>query len=269
MVKKKKPPDQDANFTKKYSPYRTIKTSLKSIIKDPEIHNKINELVIHCNHIVIDAYMFIRLYALKQYHLNEVIPILDEDFISYVIKALGTCNNGGRALKNKDLTDKLNNFYIKEFQPIFNHQKFNLNKLSYTLPYICRTMETCIRTNLKEHFAKRLARFINIFADKYYDDHYGTGTNTTSNEYKKEKKQLIWKLKKAVLYNKFEEIPEQLKDWFDKNKGFLIPNDIVKCIPYDCKSSPYKYIRYSFNINYYYEVHNANIKIYILEQKKN
>ena len=62
-MKKKKKPDivQEAKFTKEKTPYRTIKTSLKSIIKDPEIHNKINELVIKCNHIVIDAYMFIRL----------------------------------------------------------------------------------------------------------------------------------------------------------------------------------------------------------------
>ena len=72
-MKKKKKLDivQEAKFTKEKTPYRTIKTSLKSIIKDPEIHNKINELVIKCNHIVIDAYMFIRLFALYKYKNNH------------------------------------------------------------------------------------------------------------------------------------------------------------------------------------------------------
>jgi hypothetical protein len=41
----KKPPDKvGGNFDK--TPYRIIKTSLKSIIKDTEIHKQINELVI-------------------------------------------------------------------------------------------------------------------------------------------------------------------------------------------------------------------------------
>ena len=44
-MKRKKKSDivQEAKYTKEKTPYRTIKTSLKSIIKDPEIHNKINE----------------------------------------------------------------------------------------------------------------------------------------------------------------------------------------------------------------------------------
>ena len=83
-VKKKEPPDsKGANFIKSKTPYRTIKTSLKSIILDPNIHNKINELVIKCNHIVIDTYMFIRLYSLNQFHKKLEIPTIDQEFISY------------------------------------------------------------------------------------------------------------------------------------------------------------------------------------------
>jgi hypothetical protein len=55
MPKKKKPPDK-ANFNRNKPNYSTVKTSLKSIIKDVDIHNKINDLVIKCNNIVIDVY---------------------------------------------------------------------------------------------------------------------------------------------------------------------------------------------------------------------
>jgi len=84
MVKKKKkePPDiLGANFIKEQNLYRTIKTSFKSIIKDPEIHDKINELITKCNHIVIDTYMFIRLYALYKYNNNLDLKIKTHEFI--------------------------------------------------------------------------------------------------------------------------------------------------------------------------------------------
>ena len=47
-MKRKKKPDivQEAKFTKEKTPYRTIKTSLKSIIKTPEIQKLINDLVL-------------------------------------------------------------------------------------------------------------------------------------------------------------------------------------------------------------------------------
>jgi hypothetical protein len=130
--------------------------------------------------------MFIRLYALYQWKNKEDIPNLDEDFIYYSIMAIGKRDARGKSAKNIELLDKLNDFYINEFQPIFNHEKHDLKGLTFTLPYICQTMETCITTNLKEHFIKRLFRFINIFAEIYYDENY---TN------KDEKKQLIYKLK--------------------------------------------------------------------------
>ena len=72
MKKKKKDinntqPNKGVNCDKQIHPYKTIKTSLKSIIKTPEIQKIINDLVIKCNDIIIDTYQFIRLYNLKKY----------------------------------------------------------------------------------------------------------------------------------------------------------------------------------------------------------
>ena len=75
MKKKKKDintqqPNKGINFNKQIQPYKTIKTSLKSIIKTPEIQKIINDLVLKCNDIVIDTYQFIRLYILH-FFLNS------------------------------------------------------------------------------------------------------------------------------------------------------------------------------------------------------
>ena len=296
MVKKKKkePPDiLGANFIKEQNLYRTIKTSFKSIIKDPEIHDKINELITKCNHIVIDTYMFIRLYALYKYNNNLDIPDLDEDFISYCIMTLGERDNRGKQPKNTDLIDELKEFYINEFQPIYNHTKFDLKCLSFTLPYICQTMQSCISTNLKEHFVKRLFRFINTFCNKYYDSNYSKIIQDDKKkdyivdinlivdqydikflklkqaEYNKTKKETIWKLKKAIIENKLNEIPEQLLKWFNIHHHSFIPDEVNKSIPYDCKCDPYKYIKYSFYMNEKYEEYNETIREQIQELQNN
>jgi hypothetical protein len=253
----KEPPDKlGVDFNKIKSPYRTIKTSLKSIIKDNEIHQKINELVIRCNDIVIDTYMFIRLYALNLYHKKEVIPDLDSDFISYVFMTLGTRDNRGKKSGNDELIKKLEDFYKLEYQPIFNHTKFDLKGLSFTLPYIAISIETMLSTNLKEHFIKRLYRFINIFSNKYYDEKY----MNNNKDYETEKKKEIFKLKKAIYENKFEDIPEKLKEWFNQHKNNILPTDFNKSIAYDCKSNPFKYLKYSFYMNKMYELFNDNIR---------
>ena len=62
MKKKKQPPDQD----KKPSSHRTIKCSLKSILRDYQtIQPIINDLVTRCNDLVTETYQLIRLYCLK------------------------------------------------------------------------------------------------------------------------------------------------------------------------------------------------------------
>ena len=146
-------------------------------LKLPEINQKINELVIKCNNIVIDTYMFIRLYALNLYHKKEIIPNLDSKFISYVFMTSWTRDNKSKKSTNTDLINKLDEFYKNEYQPIFNHTKFDLKGLSFTLPYIAISIETMLTTNLKEHFIKRLYRFINIFSNKYYDEKYKNNNN--------------------------------------------------------------------------------------------
>lgn len=71
MKKKKKKktslfsPNVKGNFT-------TVKTSLKSILKDYDKNFPIiNNLVIECNDIVVRTYQFIRLYILHKYHNNK------------------------------------------------------------------------------------------------------------------------------------------------------------------------------------------------------
>jgi hypothetical protein len=294
MVKKKKlPPDPDEtfipDFSKHFNSFQTIKIPLKKIIKDPETHNKINDLIILCNHIVMDTYLFIRLYALYKYNNNKEIPKLNETFISYCIMTLGKRSNAGRKAENNELLYELTDFYDTEFQPIYRHNKHNIVGLTYTTPYIKKTIKTCITTNLKEHYLKRLFRFINIVGGKYYDEKY-EGERTNEKEYNEEKKEYLWKLKtyilndtnkdkqdkkkeKANTENKTIKKPEEvlefpvfMKEWYFRYKNFIIPT-IKTSIPYDCEADPYKFLQPCFYMNEQYEMLNEITKEKILQKQ--
>lgn len=266
-MSKKKIPPKPPDLTRKKPMYKTIKTSLKSIIKDEKILGKINDLVIKCNSIVIDVYQFIRLYCLHIYHNKKEIPKLNSKFISYCIKALGKRDNRGKKSTNNELLNELQNFYANEYQPIFNHQKYDLTGLSFTVPYMCMTVETCLTNNLKEHFIKRLLRFINIFADEYYESKHGKDKEHNE-EYHKNKKKLLWNLKKSILNNVHNEIPIEFKYWFIKYKNKIVPKEFKKSIAYDCHANPFKYIKYSFFMNEMYEKRNIKTRKLIERKKK-
>jgi hypothetical protein len=264
--RKPDPPDKPtgANFTQEKTPYRTIKISLKSIIKNPEIHQKINDLVLRINPIVSDTYQFIRLYCLHLYHQQRLIPDLDSTFISYCMLAMGERDARGRQPHQTDVVKELNHFYETEFQPIFNHAKFDLKLLTYPLSYIQQTMETCLTVNVKEHFSKRILRFINIFAEKYYDETVGSEVEHTE-EYIRSKRETIWKLKKAIMENKSDDVPVCLRNWYNEYRPKLYPQHITKTIPYDCQVQPFRYIVHSIYMNQCYDEYNNTIRSKLMD----
>ena len=270
MPRKKKAKDPDntetkqkgIDFTKHKIPFKSIKTSMKSIIKDVDTQKKINELVIRINDIVIDVYQFIKLYILKKLNDNQQLPVINSDFIKYCITALGTRDNRGKKIKETPLLQEILNFYTDEFQPINKHVKYQLNNLSFTLPYVIISVETCIKNNIKEHFIKRLAKFINIFGCNYYEANYtGEIQDNNSKEYKKEKKTVLYKVKKCIIENKIEELPPFMNEWYNTVKNNITPTNIDKTMAYDCKTNEglSKYISISYYINNEFEKHNNKI----------
>jgi hypothetical protein len=97
MVKKKKPKDTFQEFrNNEKSAYKTFKIPLKTILLNRDtIQPVINNLVFEMNDLVIHTYQFIRLYILNCYTNNSPLPMIDETFILYCIKSLGTRDNRG------------------------------------------------------------------------------------------------------------------------------------------------------------------------------
>ena len=233
-VEKPHPPD----LKKKPSSYRTVKTSLKSILRDFTTYQPlINDVVLRCNAIITEAYQFIRLYCLNKYRENEPMPSLDEKFILYCIKATGSRDNRGRKAENEVLQTELEDFYQNEFQPLLAHaEKHDLRNYTYLLPYLATQMHTALHVNLKEHFVTRLLRFINKTTSPYEE---GLA--------KEEIPQIRRALKNAIFAN--QPVPPRYTEWSEKHRLSMLPSTWEVSLPYDVKVFPVKYLTHSFYMN--------------------
>jgi hypothetical protein len=118
---------------------------------------------------VINSYQFIRLYILFCFNNHRDLPELDENFILYCITTLGERSPQGPKSKNINLLNELNELYNNEYQPLINHEKKQLKKLSLVLPYVAKQIEKALSNNVQEHI-QHLLRFINKTTDNITKD---------------------------------------------------------------------------------------------------
>jgi len=226
MVKKKKPKETFQEFrNNEKSAYKTFKIPLKTILLNrdtiqPVIHN----LVFEMNDLVIHTYQFIRLYILNCYTNNSPLPIIDETFILYCIKSLGSRDNRGKKGKDTELLEILDTFYKTEYQPLLNHVKTNLKNTSFLLPYLATQIHTSLHNNFQEHFIQHFLRFINKTTNEITED-----------------KATLFQFKKQIL--ELNETDEIFSNWKLTHLSHILPNEIKKSIHYDIKVRPFEYLK--------------------------
>jgi hypothetical protein len=226
MVKKKKPKYSFQEFrNNEKSAYKTSKIPLKTILLNRDtIQPVINILVFEMNNLVIHTYQFIRLYVLNCYTNNLTLPIIDEKFILYCIKTLGTRDNRGKKGKDTELLETLSAFYKNEYQPLLNHEKPNLKNTTNVTPYLARQIHTSLHNNFQEHFIQHFLRFI----------------NKTTNEITEDKATLFQFKKQLLELNETDEI---FSTWKLTHLHNILPTEINKSIHYDIKVRPFEYLK--------------------------
>ena len=148
----KKPPDK----------YRTIKCSLKSIVKDNLDQTKLFDACYRTHQIVIHTYQFLRLWVLHKYHSNQNIPIITDDTIKMTFKALIKDSKGPKPKgSNLELYNEFIKFYDEEYKDLNYSVKLDGKNLSQILNYMSIDILTNIENNIKLHFVKYVKRFVN------------------------------------------------------------------------------------------------------------
>ena len=224
MVKKKKQEFQDFRNIEK-SAYKTLKIPLKTILLNCDtIQPIINNLVFEMNDLVIHTYQFIRLYILYCFTNNNSLPELNDIFISYCIKTLGSRDNRGKKCKDTKLLETLEEFYKTEYQPLLNHEKTNLKNTTFLLPYLATQIHTSLSNNIQEHFIQHFLRFINKTTNDITED-----------------KQILFKFKKNIM--ELTNANELFNNWKDIHLQNIIPENVKKSVYYDVKVRPFDYLK--------------------------
>jgi hypothetical protein len=207
------------------SAYKTFKIPLKTILLNRDlVQPVINDLVFEMNDLMIHTYQFIRLYVLNCYTNKQPLPIIDDTFILYCVKSLGSRDNRGKKSKDTELLEVLEKFYQEEYQPLLNHEKTNLKNTSFLLPYLSTQIHTSLHNNLQEHFIQHFLRFINK-----------TTTEIT------EEKSLLFQFKKQLF--DLTETDEIFSEWKNTHLHNILPQNIKKAVHYDVKVRPFEYLK--------------------------
>jgi hypothetical protein len=224
-VKKKKKEDFKEFRNNEKSAYKTLKIPLKTILLNRDTTQPvIDHLVFEMNDLVIHTYQFIRLYVLHQYTNNNPLPELDDTFILYCIKTLGSRDNRGKKGKDTELLETLEQFYKTEYQPLLNHVKINLKNTTFLLPYLATQIYTSLSNNTQEHFIQHFLRFINKTTNEITED-----------------KATLFQFKKQLM--ELTETNEMFSKWKETHLPNILPTEIKKSIHYDVKVKPFDYLK--------------------------
>ena len=158
MENKEKPPEF----------FKSIKTSLKSILKHPEINTtKINDVVIKAHKIVIHTLQFMKLYLLHYYDTNNnTLPVIDKKLINTTMKVMCGVKEEkrGRPLNKEkmELKETLSLFYNEHYKPLVQDDKMDYTYMSNVLAYLTEDIITMYENNIQIHYVDYVERFVNV-----------------------------------------------------------------------------------------------------------
>ena len=149
-----KPPD------KKY--FKTVKTSLKSLVKHDFVIRKINETTITCNKIVTHSLQFLKLYILDKFERNEPLPIIDKQFVTSVMKTICVVPDVGRpcSISTQIIKDDLKIFYDLYYKYLQGEKLSYLN-MNTILDYLAVDIITMYENNIKQHYIEYIEKYVN------------------------------------------------------------------------------------------------------------
>ena len=158
MEAKEKPPEF----------FKSIKTSLKSVLKHPDINiNKINYAVIKANKIMIHTLQYMKLFLLFYYeNNNQTLPVISKEFINNTMKVVCGEKEEKRGKPPKPetliLKEKLMHFYKEHYLSLTQNDPIDYAGLNTMLDYLKEDVITMYENNIQLHYVDYVERYVNV-----------------------------------------------------------------------------------------------------------
>ena len=246
MEAKEKPPEF----------FKSIKTSLKSVLKHPDINiNKINDAVIKANKIMIHTLQYMKLFLLFYYeNNNQTLPVISKEFINNTMKVVCGEKEEKRGKPPKPetliLKEKLTHFYKEHYLPLTQNDQIDYAGLNTMLDYLKEDVITMYENNIQLHYVDYVERYVNVIWKKKFITEKIRKLGKT----KKEKETRIRNLCSELRKIKNDLLNVETTDftsknyyhkWIKEQKQYILPQKKKfekNSIYYDLKCNPMDYL---------------------------
>jgi hypothetical protein len=154
--------------------FKSIKTSLKRVLKHPEINaTKINDAVIKANKIVIHTLQYLKLYLLDYYeNNNHSLPVISKELINNSMKVICGEKEEKRGKPPKketvEMKEQLTTFYKEHYLPLMQNDPIDYAGLNTVLDYLKEDVITMYENNIQLHYVEYVERYVNVVWKKKF-----------------------------------------------------------------------------------------------------
>jgi len=154
--------------------FKSIKTSLKNVLKHPEINaTKINDAVIKANKIVIHTLQYLKLYLLDYYeNNNHSLPVISKELINNSMKVICGEKEEKRGKPPKketvEMKEQLTTFYKEHYLPLMQNDPIDYAGLNTVLDYLKEDVITMYENNIQLHYVEYVERYVNVVWKKKF-----------------------------------------------------------------------------------------------------
>ena len=143
--------------------YKCIKTSLKNIVRDDIVIEKLNDAATRANNIMVHTLQLLKLYLLHCYDTGVQLPLIDRQFVTSVMKVLCEEPTIGRppSSETKRIKNMLKAFHSEHYEPHM-YSGLNYKHMNTVLDYLSTDVITMYETNIKQHYVEYVERFVNV-----------------------------------------------------------------------------------------------------------
>ena len=239
--------NENIDKTKPY--FQCIKTSLKSVVKNPVVIEKLTNAALLINRITTHTLQFMKLYFIHCYDNGQSLPRIERPFVTAVMKTLCDAPKQGRppTANTVQLKEQLAAFHTEHYLPIMQ-DTLNYRHLNTVLDYTSTDIETMYENNIKQRFCTYVERFVNISLRKK-EQLEDIKSSELSAEEKKERTNLLCrelrKVKNDVLCrNNPKTSNAQYHAWIDEQSVKIMPQRALRnnSVVYDIQCNPQDYL---------------------------
>jgi hypothetical protein len=215
--------------------YKCVKNKLKHIVIDGEAEGIVKETVLTVHRIAIHAMQFIKLFLLVHYERHGSTPTVTKLLVMNCMAVVRESKEH-KNTKNKADMAVLRSVFESKYKPAMHesdHAGMIAKNLTQVLDYCATSIVAEYETNIKQHYAEYVERFVNVMFDK---------NEVAKDMDSAEKAQLYSNLrryKRAVLERDEASLPPLLSPHYSKIKG---PETQRRNINYDIQCQPQAYL---------------------------